>query len=244
MERVTDYVLEAFVRGDLDAERRAAVERALATDAALAERVAALRDADAAFLAAHPPGPFVATVIGRHRAANRRRWAGGAAVVALAAAALVTARVWVDDAPIARVDPPEEIRVKGPSLRVFTRVGDRAEPLSDGATVPAGSTVQLVVLEGGVQGAVFSVDGRGAVTRHFPGDGERSTALEAGPLPSAFTLDMVPDFERFFLVTGEAAFELAPVEAALSRLDGDPARAPELPVGLTAHPTLLRKVTP
>ncbi len=246
MERVTDYQIEAWLRGELDADRRAAVERAIAADPALAARVEALRSEDAAFLAAHPPDWFVAAVLDRNRAAARRRWVGGLTVVALAASALLGMRLLAADAPIGPVplEPPEQIRVKGPSLRVFTRVGDRAEPLRDGSTVPAGSTVQLVLLEGGVQGAVFSVDGRGAVTRHFPTTGDGSAELPAGPLPTAFTLDMVADFERFFLVTGESAFGLAPVQDALAALDGDPDREPTLPPGLTAHPTLLRKVTP
>lgn len=245
MERVTDYHVEAWLRGDLDPARRAAVEAAIASDPALAARVEALRADDAAALVRVPPDRFVSDLLARHRAAARRRWAGAAVVVAMAAGALFAARSAVE-APVvsAALDPVEDVRIKGSPLRVLEKVGDAAEPREDGAIVRPGATIQLALADGGLEGAVYSVDGRGSVTRHFPASGAQSAPLVPGPLPHAFTLDAVADFERFFLVTGPKPFDLPAVESALAALGGRADLDPALPDGLVAHDLLLRKVTP
>jgi hypothetical protein len=52
-------------------------------------------------------------------------------------------------------------------------------------------------------GVIFSIDGRSAVTMHYPYGQGQSSLLEAGKrtfLNEAYTLDDAPDFEIFFMV--------------------------------------------
>ena len=95
-------------------------------------------------------------------------------------------------------------------------------------------------------GLIFSIDGRGTVTRHFP-DGDEAAQLEAGaliPLPRSYELDDAPRFERFFLVTGAKPFDSAAVvEAARSLAASGSAEqgALSLPAGLAQKALTLRK---
>lgn len=248
MARVTDYTLERYVLGELPEATVRELEATLAVDPELRGRVDAIRADDVAFLKAHPPRVFAAELEMRHRFDTRQRFVtfGG---LALAAAFLGVVAVGAltgeaDLGPIDATPDAEEIRIKGPVLKVYRQNGEGGESLPDGSIVVPGSAVQLVVARGADYGAVFSVDGRGAVTRHFPLGGSSAVPVEAGALPHAFTLDTVPDFERFFLVTSDQPFELAPVADALEALDGDAEATPILPEILEFHATLLRKVNP
>jgi streptogramin lyase len=96
-------------------------------------------------------------------------------------------------------------------------------------------------------GVVVSIDGRGAVTRHLPEEGEVAAALERGgavALAHAYQLDDAPGYERFFLVTGERPFDVAPVvEAARWLAAAGQARAGALtlPGGLEQRAVLVVK---
>ena len=100
-------------------------------------------------------------------------------------------------------------------------------------------------------GVILSIDGRGAVTLHFPSSPTGATAL-AGPgeslLPDAFELDDAPEFERFFLITADSPPAVDGVLAAARSLGASSHGAGvgllELPPGLDQTSFLLRKVAP
>ncbi|RKH66024.1 ActD-like protein, partial [Corallococcus aberystwythensis] len=147
----------------------------------------------------------------------------------------------------------EPTRSKGlrPRLDVHRQVATRTERLTDGAPAQAGDVVQLSYTAAGhAHGVILSVDGRGAVTPHLTAPGDTSAALERSGshlLPRAYELDDAPGFERFFLVTADAPFELEGVMAAARVLAASPdARtAPlTLPPGLDQTSFLLEKSTP
>ncbi|NOK18212.1 ActD-like protein, partial [Corallococcus carmarthensis] len=147
----------------------------------------------------------------------------------------------------------EPTRSKGlqPRLDVHRQVATRTERLTDGAPAQAGDVVQLSYTAAGhAHGVILSVDGRGTVTPHLPALGDTSVPLErsgAHLLPRAYELDDAPGFERFFLITADAPFELEGVMAAARVLATSPeARtAPlTLPAGLGQTSFLLEKPSP
>jgi len=229
--RTPDWLVERLHAGDLPPAEAAAVRARLAAEGG-EDRLAALRQDDAAFAAAHPPGPALGEIRRRARgeasAVPGAGWRGGwfpGALVAAAAAAAVAVLVLPRTLP-SGVDPArDDGRLKGlaPVLLVHRdRAGAEAERLGDGAAVRVGDVLQLAVLAAGARyGVVVSIDGRGAVTRHLPEDGEIAAALAGGgavPLPHAYQLDDAPGFERFFLVTGPTPFDVAPVLEAARHL--------------------------
>lgn len=112
----------------------------------------------------------------------------------------------------------EYVRLKGmePSLSIYkqTQSGEVRE-ISSGDSASVGDTLQVAYNAAGAQhGMIFSVDGRGTVTLHFPASPFESDQLQTGgevALPYSYVLDDSPRFERFFLVAASGALDVAGV---------------------------------
>ncbi len=249
--RTPEWLVERLHQGDLPPAEAAAVRARLSEEGGLSRLDALARDDDR-FAEAHPAAPAVAEI--RRRAAGRavarerpRRILLFAVPLAAAAVAVVALRL--PGRAIRGGD--EDVRLKGssPHLAVH-RQGTGADPeaLARGARVRAGDVLQLSVVSAGrPYGVVVSVDGRGIVTRHGPGDGALAARLPAQgavPLDHSYRLDDAPAFERFFLVTGGSPFAVEPVLDAIRRLAADGVartRAPALPPGLAWSDFVLEK---
>ncbi len=266
---VADYLLEQYALGEAAPAETETLDRRLKVDAELRARLEALRASNAEILAAHPPPEFARAVARRVRPpaaaagspslrrARPFRWM----LAAPAAAAVLLAIVLVKQgsAPPRGRDPARSsprsgpaldvTREKGgPQLRVYRRAGAEVDSLRDGDVVAAGDVLQLsYVPHGRPHGVVVSLDGRRAVTLHFPAAPGQPTRLEGRgetPLPSAYELDDAPDFERFFLITSESPIDVPFVLSAargLARSERarlDPLR---LPSSLEQASFLVRK---
>lgn len=254
--RTPDWLVERLHAGDLPPEEAERVRARLAAERGLS-RLDALRADDAAFREAHPPGPALGEI--RRRAGLLRAPRPGARrrvlVPALAAVAVGVLAVVVIPrggvGPATGVLEPDGTRLKGgpAHLEVHRQVrGGEPELLSDGAAARPGDLLQLsYVAAGAAYGVVVSVDGRGAVTVHLPQGGGAAAPLARDgetALPNAYQLDDAPGFERFFLVTGSAPFEAAPVVEAARKLASSGAAergALQLSAGLEQQAVVLRK---
>ncbi len=186
-----------------------------------------------------------------------------ALAVATASAALVLAVIvavpWIKGRVGAIASGPgvESAVVKGDAgldltktqLLVYRKHGDQAEILADGEEAEAGALLQLAyVADAEPYGVILSIDGRGGVTRHFPAEQGGSTLLSLNKkslLPNAVELDDAPLFERFFLVTSNAAVDVSGVLAKAAALARNPVRAKhaalDLPAGLSQRSILILK---
>lgn len=257
--RVPDLILEQYALGELSAEQKAELDSALASDASLRLRLAELRASDEAILEAAPPAKMAAAVRRRmlaaapsprakdrvaFRPASFLLFPAAAAVLVLVGAAMALGLLFPGAG--------DATRPKGGAtgLSIYKKDGSGTRELRDGQAAKAGEVLQLRYGAGGVAyGAIFSLDGRGTLTRHLPADGARdalSPRLEAGgaSLPAAYELDDAPLFERFFLLSSNRAFDLAAAAAALRDLAAaaDPAKAaPFLPAGVEWRSLILMK---
>ena len=108
---------------------------------------------------------------------------------------------------------------------------DGARKLPDRTPLGEGSTVQLAYATppGDVYyGVIFSIDGRSAVTMHYPYRKEQSPVLTAGKqtfLNEAYTLDDAPDFEIFFMVVSQNPLDTGKVLKTARELAEDPKTA-------------------
>lgn len=220
--RTPDWLVERLHAGDLPPAEAERVRGRLEAEGGLG-RLDALQADDARFRETHPPGPSLASISSRARAIapprQRRRLLIAVPATLAAAAAVTVLAVWTPGFG------PDDVRMKGPTahLEVFRRQpSSDPERLRDGAAARAGDVLQLsVVVAGRAHAAVISIDGRGAVTRHWPESGPVAGALEGGdavPLPHAYQLDDAPGFERFFLVTASRPFDVEVVLEAGRRL--------------------------
>jgi hypothetical protein len=250
--RTPEWLVERLHQGDLSPAEAAAVRARLSKEGGLPRLDALARD-DARFAEAHPAAPAVAEI--RRRAAERaaprprprRIFLVAAPLAAAAAVAVVALRLpW----PALR-GADDDVRPKGssPHLAIHRQAaGGEPEALARDARARAGDVLQLSVVSGGrPYGVVVSVDGRGVVTRHGPGDGALAAKLPsrgAVPLDHSYRLDDAPAFERFFLVTGGSPFAVEPVLDAFRRLAAEGrarAGAPALPAGLAWSDFVLEK---
>ena len=221
---ISDYQLERYLLREGTEAELAALDRQLAADPALAERLAALERSNEEVLRRYPPEWMRDQIeLKRKRAQGRRaqRTWSGYRLWAVPAVALILAVVAVPT--LFDQDPPEApaLRVKGgertPRLMVFRKLASGAERLQDGALAQRGDWVQLAYRSGGLQyGAILSVDGRGAATWHLPATGTQAVPLAAqDTLDVAYELDDAPLWERFYLVAADRPFGLAPIRAKL-----------------------------
>ncbi|MDC7227510.1 MAG: hypothetical protein PQJ61_12165 [Spirochaetales bacterium] len=118
-------------------------------------------------------------------------------------------------------------RIKGlkPSLKIYRRTGDSAEILANRDAANEKDLLQIEYIAGSFKyGVIFSIDGRGTVTLHFPTYSGVAAELDnngAILLPYAYELDDAPGFERFFFITGGSEFDVDEVLDAAYELASD-----------------------
>jgi hypothetical protein len=146
---------------------------------------------------------------------------------AVATGVVLAAVIWQTRSPMVVPVQPETgtDHIKGtaasgrPALALYRRTNDGSEQLADGTVAHAGDLIRVGYRSAGhTYGVIVSIDGAGAVTMHLPPTGTRAAALKSEPtvlLDQAYELDDAPQWERFYFVAGDAAFDAAPiVEAA------------------------------
>lgn len=231
---IADWMLERYRLNELAPAERARVDAALAADPSVRERLAALEADDRAILAAHPPARVAASIRAQPRQPQKRR-AWLVPVFVLAAAAVVA---------VVMPRAEDDVRLKGDTaLRLFRLTGDTPERLDDGAKVKPHDVVQVAFeLSGAKHLVVVSVDGAGQSTRHWPSADDTTAPDAFKRLPQSFELDEAPGFERFFLVTSDAALDVnALLSAARSAGRGG---ALQVPPGAQVRSFLLDKASP
>lgn len=110
--------------------------------------------------------------------------------------------------------PNNAVRIKGTQSQFWiyreTKLG--SEMLKSGDTVQAGDNLQIQYYSvAGRYGFIYSKDGKGQITRHFPGKGDSAAPLLKGEryLYQSFALDDAPGFENFFFISSKSVFELS-----------------------------------
>jgi hypothetical protein len=222
---ISELTLERYRLGETSPTEHTAIEAAVASDEALAARLAALKQSDKEihdkYHAIYRKFSFAA----RRRARTRRLEVG------LCAAALVLAVVMPAIHLFSRFSAPQMDRIKGGNeLRVYLKTDTGEATLARNMKLHEGNTIQLAYIVNTEQyGVIFSIDGRSVVTPHYP-DAGGSTCLTVGrqiPLNEAYTLDDAPLYEMFFFITSETSFDTEEVLRSARILAQDPATAIE-----------------
>lgn len=234
--RPTRLEIDRWLLGELSDAARAELESVLSSEeqARLRREDEALRTA---LLAQQSPAEFARHVRARTPVRRSATWVAAPALTAAVAlvAALRSGPVEQPTAPRNAGEAPGE-RSKGlrPQIHVYRRTAHDVEELRDGATVHPHDLLQLGYVGAGRRyGVLISVDGNGAVTTHLPSSGGTAPALaQHGEqlLTSAYELDAAPRFERFFLVTADAPFDVAPILDAARTLPRGRAESEPLPL--------------
>ena len=145
-----------------------------------------------------------------------------AAAVLLAAilipAGLKSSKISAGRAPTERVKGNASVSVnKDPQIKLYRQKGLEIQALKDGDFARSGDVIQITYNAGAEEyGVIFSVDGNGNITRHFPENTWQAAQLEhradETPLDFSYELDNAPDFECFIMVTSKKQFSLEGIE--------------------------------
>ena len=162
------------------------------------------------------------------------RFVSYAAAAVLLAAILIPAGLKNSKISTGSTVPTE--RVKGastkaanpnPSINLYRQKGREVQALNDGDFARSGDVIQITYNAGSEEyGVIFSVDGNGNITRHFPENTWQAGQLihrnDETPLDFSYELDNAPDFECFIMVTSKNKFSLSDIESKIqNRTDID-----------------------
>jgi hypothetical protein len=208
---VSAFTLEKYQLGELNPEDQEMVKEALAVDNRLRDRLKVLDESDRELrlryplesLRLRPPPRFI-------RVKPAARLAGLAALVIAGILILALYRVF-STTPASIASAPTD-RIKGTAQtnsELLIYVQGEEIFLADQTALQEGNTVQLAyTAPAGAKhyGVIFSIDGRSAVTMHYPYRKGQSSLLVSGKrtfLNEAYTLDDAPGYEVFVLVVSE-----------------------------------------
>ncbi len=223
------WEMERFVLCELPGSRMAEIRRLAATDPDLREKIALLQRSSQDILDQYPSEDYVPKILSRLRAeavsmepkertkpANWRRFLLAAPAVA-AALVLVIAIFFRPGDPTfgTRIKGEETIDMTKTQVIIYRKINDDAEVLKNGDTAFAGDLLQIAYVPAGkLYGVVFSIDGNGVVTLHYPEHDDDSTLLAQGQktlLQTSYELDDAPGFERFFFVTSKSKIDTSKI---------------------------------
>lgn len=208
-----DWKLERMLLGELAAEDQRELERMIAADPSIAARLDALRRENEELLAKYPAPRAVREIERRRSTKTEAPRFRPMLIPAFAAAACAVIALAIFKPPVS------DTRVKGDArLEIHRQVKDSSELLKENAVVHAGDVLQVSYVRGGQRyGVIYSVDGRGGVTLHYPhassDSAQLDTAAGAIALPLAYELDDAPAFERFVFVTSKEPIDVSAVLA-------------------------------
>lgn len=117
----------------------------------------------------------------------------------------------------------DDTRTKGmeQGLLVYRQESAGSSELKNNSPIDAFENIQIAYRPGdGSFGFIFSLDGRGRLTLHYPESFGASPVMQAGSqtlLPFAYQLDDAPNFERFYLAVSKSDFNLQTVWADLEQ---------------------------
>jgi hypothetical protein len=252
-EHISDLRLEKLALGELPNEEEERLRQALASSPEAQARLEAL--GDGGLFDRLPPETFRSEVQRRlgcqeSREEPERRPTAALGWGVLAAVAGLALFVGLPKQNMEAVTVEKGgVRTKGvaPTLVAHRVGGERSGRLESGQQAEKGDRIQLGAMgAAGRYAVIVSIDGRGQATLHHP-QHRTGAPLEESPfpLPSSFELDDAPEYERFFLVTGEQPLETAAVmQSARELAETDKAEEGALnglPAGTQQSSLLLRK---
>ena len=144
--------------------------------------------------------------------------------ISYAAAALIAAALFVPVAMnnLKATSSKNITRAKGSvskhqELRLYKKSGNDAVILKNGTDARENDVIQITYLAGEYNyGVIFSVDGSGNVTRHFPEDSWKAEKLQKTgaevPLEFSYKLDAAPKYECFIFVASKNSFDMSKIE--------------------------------
>jgi hypothetical protein len=225
-------MLERYALGEVTGEEREFIEAAMLREPRVAERLADIHRSDREIRSRYPPEGIPAMPAKTRRLFQHPlAWGIGAAALFLCIALPFFRAVFatgpLTDRAKGRDANPAELSV---FLKSDTPHAAEA-PLPDQALLREGNTIQLAYrVSAAGYGVIFSIDGRSAVTMHYPYGPSQNAMLIPGKriaLDEAYTLDDAPEYELFFFVVSDTPLDVSAILQSAEQLARNPGTALE-----------------
>ena len=225
---IPQLLLEEILLGEKDAQKYYAKYGKEELQSALAQ----LRKSNQEILAAYPAPNFEPNIVRMDQKASADKGKrpniyarlNKAKPVFFAAAAVLALTIC---APVmtskikALAGGSSSIRLKGSGhhqIRLYKQDGAEAVLLKNGQAAKESDLVQITYIPGSYNyGVIFSVDGNGNITRHFPDASWQAEKLqktgEEVPLSFSYELDDAPKYECFVFVASKNPFDFSKIES-------------------------------
>jgi hypothetical protein len=225
---ISDLLLERYCLGELSEKETILIKQALLEDVTVRERLESITHSNEDILTSYP-APFVSARIQdamkslpqTKKIKSSRRLFGislsTAAACAAAAAFFVIFPVntIVDNGSPTVVthvgsikNDSDVVRFKGSdvNLHIYRKTAGEPEELKPNSVAVKGDALQIGFQSRMQYAVIFSIDGRGSVTLHYPDNEYASTQIEKGKkilLNKSYQLDDAPRYEKFYLVASD-----------------------------------------
>jgi len=235
--KIPDFILEQFVLGELSNEKYDDIKQRLLYSSDLRERLEAIERSNKNFNL--PINNFRIEKMQENNAVSLKlnnKYNSFSLAFAACFIFIVAVPMWPSSPDVnlmktqLHIEEPG-IRLKGiqPELQIFQKQGFDIKRLKDEDEVKQNDNLQLSYIAAGLEyGVIFSVDGRGEVTLHYPDDASSDTRVNEKKLTAleyAYRLDDAPLFERFFLITSSNPLDVQALLKSGRELASNPASA-------------------
>lgn len=230
--RIPVVMLERYVLDELESGQREEIDKLLREDESLRSEVEIIKKTNREILDRYPPVKIAEDIRKRaesagtsepgYKKAFRMKLPAVFGFMGLATALLIlflAQPFFRTPVPGTGMEEfPDTVRFKGdatrtsPYISIFRKLGDSTERLENGSTVRVHDEIQLSYNAlNRKYGTIFSIDGRGNVTLHYPASPGKDILLENKGevfLRNSFELDDAPYFEKFYFITSDTDFDL------------------------------------
>jgi len=224
-KKIPDMYLEQFVLGELNAEKEAEIRELMEHNGEINTRVRSISESNNQFLSEKHHSSIQSDinrrVIRRLIKSEKKEFQpwqfASVGMIAILALYLVTPYSYYSpqkEIESQIYETPSDIRLKGikPELHIYRKQNNFVEHIENKQLVKENDLLQIKYQGAGYQyGLIFSVDGRGETTLHFPEAKDQSNKIQPQgdiALPFAYQLDDAPNYERFFLITSHKKFDI------------------------------------
>lgn len=259
--KIPGWLLERYLLGELPKSKLKKMRIQLKKNPNLREEIKRLEKSDKDILDKYPPASIVPEIMNRYNKEKNSKENIIRATPIFFKRVLYLSPVFVSAlviffiglqiyksnlSPSKNIEFEEGTREKGRQsqhanmqtthLIVHRKNNSNIELLESGVKAKAGDLLQLAyVAARESHGVIFSIDGNGTVTLHFPGKKNESTVLKQKKkvfLASAYELDDAPEFERFFFITSNSEIDVEQVLKSAEALAKNPGRIKNENIGL------------
>lgn len=210
-EKVSDYTIEKYILNEMTDEQKSIMEKHK-NDEDVKKRILLIKASNAEILKKYPNGHIeIAKKLNKENDTK-----GKVSKIFLPAAIAALFLIFLIPAILTQkknIVPKGAVRIKGDEINresyfsVYKKTGNKSKRLESGMILSKGDVIQLSYTSGGKKyGVLFSIDGRGILTLHFPYSVNDEAVLENGKnilLKEAYELDDAPNYEKFFFILSD-----------------------------------------